>query len=86
MSDNLEFHYVVSFREGYGWQHAIDVEQAVMQDGTIYDWTQGSGGWKLSFTDSEDEEESRLDTLDTYNFSMLKSALHSLNQGEITNA
>lgn len=85
MSEDLEFHYVVSFREGYGWQHAIDVEQAVMTDGTIYDWTQGQG-WKLSFTDSEDPEESRLDTLDRYNYSLLLSALHSLNKGEITNA
>lgn len=84
---DLEFHYVVSFREGYGWQHAIDVEQAVMTDGTIYHWNNdGSGGWFNAYEDSEDIENSAIADLDTYNYSLLKSALHSLNKGEIINA
>jgi hypothetical protein len=77
MNDNLEFHYVVSYRQGYGWQHALDVEQAVMTDGTIYDWTQGVG-WIVA----NDE----LETIDLDNYRLLKSALYQLNQGEIINA
>jgi hypothetical protein len=75
MSDNLEFHYVVSYREGYGWGIAIDVEQAVMTDGTIYDWTQGNG-WTFPL-------EGELSDLDLHHYRMLNSALNLLNEGAI---
>lgn len=75
MSNNLEFHYVVSYREGFGWDIAVDVEQAVMPDGTIYDWTQGNG-WTFPL-------EGELETLDLQHYGMLKSALHQLNIGAI---
>ena len=80
MSDNLEFHYVVSYREGYGWQTVPDTEQAVMPNGTIYDWNENK--WVVSWTDSEDPEEAALDTLDTEHYRMLNSALRQMN-GEI---
>lgn len=81
MSNNLEFHYVVSYREGYGWSIAVDVEQAVMPDGTIYDHDKYE--WLVSWTDSEDTEEAALDKLDLQHYAMLQSALRQLNEGAI---
>jgi hypothetical protein len=81
MSNNLEFHYVVSYREGYGWTVAADVEQAVLPDGTIYDHDKQE--WVISATGSEDRLESMLDTIDIEHYGMLNSALRLLNEGEI---
>lgn len=84
---DLEFHYVVSYREGEGWQIAVDVEDAVMTDGTIYHWNNdGTGGWFFAYEDSPEDENASIADLDTSHYSMLKSALHLLNQGVITNA
>lgn len=83
-SKDLEFHYVVSYREGYGWDISVDVEQAVMTDGTIYHWNNdGSGGWFFAFEDSPDEENASIADLDTSHYRMLKSALRLLNEGAI---
>lgn len=83
MTNDLEFHYVVSYREGYGWSIATDVEQAVMTDGTIYDWNNdGISGWFFAYEDSEDEENSSIADLDTEHYRVLQSALRQMN-GEI---
>ena len=74
MSNDLEFHYVVSYREGYGWQIAADTEQALFHNGTIYDWTQGIG-WIVPDDDIE--------TIDLEHYRMLNSALRTLNKGAI---
>ena len=70
MLDRFEFHYVVSYREGMGWDIAADVESAVMPDGTVYDWTQGEG-WRLVGDD--------LEALDLEHYSVLKSMLRQMN-------
>ena len=77
MNNNLEFHYVISYSEKYGWQIASDVEQAVMPDGTIYDHNQNA--W-LSFATND------IETLDLEKYVLLNSALRLLNEGAITNA
>ena len=74
MSKDLEFHYVVSYREGFGWYHSADVEDSVMSDGTIYDYDNHE--WLFA---NDDEE-----TLDLAMLSVLNSALRRMN-GE-TNA
>lgn len=82
--EDLEFHYVVSYRQGYGWTFARDVEDAVMTDGTIYHWNNdGSGGWFFAYEDSEDEENSSIADLDTELYRVLLSALRFANEGEI---
>lgn len=79
-SKDLEFHYVVSYRECYGWSIAADVEEAVMSDGSIYEWYPAGGGeWFNAFEDSDDEENSSIADLDTSHHSMLKSALRMMN-------
>lgn len=75
MSQDLEFHYVVSYREGYGWSVASDVENAVMPDGTIFDW-----GEFPSWTSPYNSE---LEALDLDHYRMLNSALRLLNEGVI---
>lgn len=75
MSNNLEFHYVVSYREGYGWNIAVDVEQAVMSDGTIYDWGEYPN-WTFAYN-------SEVEALDLQHYRMLNSALNLLNEGAI---
>ena len=83
MSKDLEFHYVVCYREGYGWQIAADVEDAVMSDGTIYEWhPDGGGEWFFAYEDADDEEISSIANLDTSHYFVLKSALRQMN-GEI---
>ena len=80
---DLEFHYLVSYREGFGWDVAVDVEDAVMSDGTIYHWNNdGSGGWFFAYEDSDDPENSSIADLDTAHYRMLKSALLELNLKE----
>ncbi len=74
MSNDLEFHYVVSYREGYGWSISADTEQALFENGTVYDWTQ-SIGWIVPDNDIE--------TIDLEHYSMLNSALRLLNEGAI---
>ena len=80
MNNNLEFHYIVSYREGYGWQTVPDVESALMPDGTIYD--NDKYEWLVAYEDSEDEENSSIADLDTEHYRMLQSALRQMN-GEI---
>lgn len=87
-SKDLEFHYLVSYREGFGWDVAVDVEDAVMSDGTIYHWNNDgvTGGWFFAYEDSPEEENASIADLDTSHYRMLKSALSLLNEGAITNA
>jgi hypothetical protein len=73
MSNDLEFHYVVSYREGYGWTVAADTENAVMPDGIIYNWDTNS--WEIP------REETF--SLDIKHYRMLNSALRLLNEGAI---
>lgn len=79
-SKDLEFHYVISYREGFGWQVASDVEQSVMSDGTIYDYDNHE--WIAAFEDSDDEEIAAMADLDTQHFRVLQSGLRKMN-GEI---
>ncbi len=74
-TDNLEFHYVVSYREGEGWGMAVDVEQAKFPEGTIYVWEQGEG-WTFP-------KDSEMESLDTERYAMLGYALRLLNEGAI---
>jgi len=77
MSEDLEFHYVVSYREGYGWQIAVDVEDAVMTDGTIYDWDTNSWIFPSGLDVGKEVEE-----LDLSHYIKLKSVLDLLNKEE----
>lgn len=79
MHDDLEFHYVVSCRGGK-WSVAVDVEQAVMLDGTIYDYENYE--WLFAFEDSDDPEIASIADLDIAHYRMLQSALRMMN-GEI---
>lgn len=80
-TDNLEFHYVISFREGFGWEVCPDTETVKFPDGTIYDWDNNE--WIASWTNSEDEHENLLDAIDIVHYNRLKSALNLLNEGAI---
>jgi hypothetical protein len=73
MSDDLEFHYVVSYRQGIGRSIAVDTEDALFNEGTIYDWE----------NDSWDVEIDEVDTIDLEHYRMLNSALLLLNEGAI---
>jgi len=85
-TDKLEFHYVVSYREGIGWSIAVDVEDTVMSNGTIYHWNNdGTGEWFFAYEDSPEDENSSIADLDTSHYRMLTSALNLLNEGGITN-
>ena len=82
MSNDLEFHYVISYREGFGWTHASDVENAIMEDGTIYDWDYDGdrvGGWFAAYEDSDDPENSAIAAIDTEHFRVLQSMLQRMN-------
>jgi hypothetical protein len=81
MSESLEFHYVVSYREGIGWDVSPDTEAAKFPDGTIYDWDKNE--WIASWTDSEDEKESLLDEIDLHHYRMLKYAIAQINNHRI---
>ena len=76
-SKDLEFHYVISYRPHFGWQVAVDVEQSVMQDGTIYDYDNHE--WVMAYEDSPDEEIAAMADLDTQHFRVLQSALRQMN-------
>ena len=71
----LEFHYVVSYQEGLGWQIAGDVESAVFPDGTVYDWTQGSG-WLVAGHLATGQD---IEALDLEHYRVLKSHLEQMN-------
>jgi hypothetical protein len=69
MSENLEFHYVVSYREGYGWTIASDTEDALFNDGTVYDWKNQE--WIIPDDDVE--------VIDLDHYSVLQSMLRQVN-------
>lgn len=73
MSNDLEFHYVVSYREGIGWSVAADTEDAKFPEGIVYDWK--NNVWIPPTNDIE--------TIDLHHYSMLNSALRLLNEGAI---
>ena len=74
MSDNLEFHYIVSYRDGFGWTIAADVEQALMTDGTIYDWNDGEWIFPSSTTTGQE-----IEALDLDHYRVLQSMLRQMN-------
>lgn len=78
MSEDLEFHYIVSYRDGYGWQIAVDVEDGVMTDGTIYDWDTDSWIFPSAIDSGRD-----ITAIDLHHYRMLVSALNLLNEGAI---
>jgi hypothetical protein len=82
MSKDLEFHYVVSYRDGFGWSIAADTEDALFTEGTVYDWK--SEEWLAGYED--DEENDGLNTIDLSHYSVLCSTLNLLNEGAIPNA
>lgn len=67
-NDDLEFHYVIACRGGK-WYHAVDVEQAVMSDGTVFDYKHYE--WLVA--------NNELETIDLNLFSVLQSALRQMN-------
>lgn len=77
MPNDLEFHYIISYREGYGWNVASDVEDAVMTDGTIYDWE--THQWFFAFEDADNPEELSIADIDTAHYSVLHSMLRQMN-------
>lgn len=81
MSEDLEFHYVISYRDGFGWQIASDVCDAVMEDGTIYDWESEprDEGWFNAYEDSEDDEMAAIAAVDTAHYRVLQSMLARMN-------
>jgi hypothetical protein len=78
MSKDIEYHYVVSYREGYGWTIAADTESALFTDGTFYDWADRS--WVVGY--DSDEEQSTLEAVDLGHYLQLTSALRKLSEGE----
>jgi hypothetical protein len=70
MSEDLEFHYVVSYREGVGWSIAADTETAVFPDGTTYNWNTNS--WDVAIDEVEET--------DLGHYSDLKDVLEQLNK------
>lgn len=75
MSEDLEFHYVVSYREGVGWSIAIDTEDALFNEGTIYDWETDTWSFPSRLTSGEEVEQT-----DLGHYSDLKDALEQLNK------
>lgn len=88
MNNDLEFHYVVSYRDGYGWSISVDTEDALFNEGTIYDWSKdgSSDAWFFAYEDSNDPENSSIADLDTIHYRMLKSAINLMNEGAVSNA
>lgn len=83
MNKDLEFHYVVSYRECYGWTIAMDTAEVVMSDGSIYEWyPEGGGQWFNAYEDSEDDENSSIAGIDTKHYHTLRLALQQLNYTE----
>lgn len=80
-SEDFEFHYILSYREGYGWSIASDVESELMSDGTIYDW--GQQAWMVAWEDDEDEEIASIADLDTEHYRVIQSAVRLMNEGAI---
>jgi hypothetical protein len=75
MSEDLEFHYVVSYREGVGWSIASDTEDAAFPSGTIYDWETDTWVFPSGLDAGEDVEQTDLE-----HYSDLKDALELLNK------
>lgn len=75
--DKLQFHYVISYREGEGWQVCPDVEEACLPDGTIYDWENYE--WFRAYEDSDSPELSSIADLDTAHYRVLHSMLRQMN-------
>ena len=80
-SKDLEFHYLVSYREGFGWDVAVDVEDAVMSDGTIYHWNNDgvTGEWFFAYEDSPEDENASIADIDTSHYRVLQSMLRQMN-------
>lgn len=78
MSENLEFHYVVSYREGIGWEASLDTEEIVFPDGNIYDWDTNTWLSPNSIESEKDVEEIDLDQ-----YRLLKYALRQMNNKRI---
>lgn len=72
MLDNLEFHYVVSCKNGE-WN--VVEEDPYFPDGTTYDWD--AHEW-IMISDNEEAE-----SLDLDQYRVLRSALSQLTHGEI---
>lgn len=77
MNKDLEFHYVVAYREGFGWYVADDTEEALFSDGTVYNWKDNQ--WIAGYDD--EEEHIALESLDFSHYTVLKSALDRMNGG-----
>ena len=78
MSEDLEFHYVVSYREGVGWSIAADVEDTAFTEGAIYDWETSTWISPSGLTSGEDVEQT-----DLGHYSDLKDALEQLNKSNL---
>lgn len=68
MNRDIEFHYVISCRNGK-WTHALDVEESMMEDGTFYDYD--THEWVHYDTELEDT--------DNDYYKILQSALRQMN-------
>jgi hypothetical protein len=78
MSEDLEFHYVVSYREGVGWSIAVDTETAVFPTGTIYDWETDTWNFPSGLTSGEEVEQT-----DLGHYSDLNDVLEQLNKSNL---
>lgn len=76
MSKDMEYHYVVSYREGIGWGIASDTESALFTEGTFYDWE--SESWVAGY--DSDEEQATLEATDLGHYIQLTTALRHLNE------
>ena len=75
MHDDLEFHYVVSCRNGF-WE--LVAEDDFMPDGTIYDWDE-----KRWIVAPDSTEDGSVEDIDIEQYRVLRYALSLLNRKEI---
>ena len=78
MAKDMEYHYVVSYREGHGWSIAADAENAMFTEGTFYDWE--SESWVAGY--DSNEEQATLEAVDLGHYIQLTTVLRNLNEGQ----
>jgi hypothetical protein len=83
MNEELEFHYVVSYREGIGWSIQTDTEQEVFPNGTVYDWDTNTWLIQSDIVAGEVIEETDLKHFSRLNLALVQlNALLELENGE----
>jgi iron uptake system EfeUOB component EfeO/EfeM len=80
MNKDLEYNFIVSYREGYGWYANAELEKALFDDASIYNYTDTE--W-VRLLDLPDEIKEVVEGLDLSHYTMLLSAIRLLNEGAI---